>query len=185
MLHGWGANAQDLASLVPLLRLTDYSFLLPNAPLPHPQGAEGRMWYDLQHNYQGYDESRQILQDWLMALPETTGIPLSQTILSGFSQGGAMALDLGLTLPVAGIIAMSGYLHPVTQPPSPPLPPVLILHGSQDLVVPIAMAEQGREQLLAFGATVDYHSFNMGHEIRPEVLPFIQAFVHQHIPRSQ
>lgn len=182
MLHGWGANAMDLASLVPLLNLDNYICILPNAPLPHPQVADGRMWYDIQNQHQGYEDSRRILQDWLTALPEITGIPLSRTLLSGFSQGGAMALDLGLTLSVAGVIVMSGYLHPVAATLQPPFPPILMLHGSDDRVVPLAMAEVSREQLLALGATVDYHVFEMGHEIRPQVLPLIDTFVQRQLP---
>ncbi|HAA33061.1 MAG TPA: serine esterase, partial [Cyanobacteria bacterium UBA8553] len=47
---------------------------------------------------------------WLKSLQDTTGIPLESTILSGFSQGAAMALDVGLMLPLAGLVSLSGYL---------------------------------------------------------------------------
>ena len=46
-LHGWGANAQDVASLIPHVNLPDYEFLLPNAPYPYPYADTGRAWYDL------------------------------------------------------------------------------------------------------------------------------------------
>ncbi len=143
------------------------------------------MWYNLQNEYQGYDGSRQILQDWLNTLPKVTGIPLSKTILSGFSQGAAMALDVGISLPIAGIVAMSGYLHPVEVPPTPPIPPILMHHGVADEVVPIAWAKSGYQKLLKLGASVDYQTFEMGHEIRPAVLQQFAAFVLKHRPRSQ
>lgn len=178
VLHGWGANAQDLASIVPLLNLPDYQFMLPNAPFPHPYTSIGRMWYDLSNQkHQGYQESQQILKDWLLSLESTTGIPLSRTILSGFSQGAAMTLDVGLSLPLAGLIGLSGYLHPISQPANGNSPPVLIVHGRQDSVVPLKAAQYARDNLTALGVSVQYQEFDMGHEIRPEVLPLIRNFV--------
>jgi phospholipase/carboxylesterase len=185
VLHGWGANAMDLSGIVSMLNLPDYTFIFPNAPLSHPQVEGGLMWYDLQNEYQGYEGSRQILQDWLNDLPEATGIPLSKTILSGFSQGAAMALDVGLSLPIAGIVAMSGYLHPIATQPSAPIPPILMLHGLADEVVPIAWAKAGYKKLLDLGGSVDYQTFEMGHEIRPEVIRQFETFVLKHSPRSQ
>lgn len=178
VLHGWGANAEDLASLVPLLNLTEYQFLFPNAPFPHPYTSVGKMWYDLSNQeYKGVNESRQILTDWLLSLETKTNVPLSKTVLSGFSQGAAMTLDVGLGLPLAGLIALSGYMHPLSQPLEGNLPPVLIVHGKQDPVVPLKAAQYARDNLIALGAAVQYREFDMGHEIRPEVLPLIQQFV--------
>lgn len=177
VLHGWGANAQDLAPLVPLFNLPDYQFIFPNAPFPHPYTSVGRAWYDLSNQkHQGYSESRQTLRDWLLSLESSTGVPLSHTILSGFSQGAAMTLDVGLSLPLAGLIALSGYLHP-SQVGDIQFPPVLIVHGRQDTVVPLKAAEYARDNLVALGVSVQYHEFEMGHEIRPQVLPVLQNFV--------
>ena len=92
------------------------------------------MWYDLSDkNAFGLPESRKILTDWLKSLESSTGVPLSRTILSGFSQGAAMTLDVGLSLPLSGLVALSGYLHPVSEPAGGRFPPVLLLHGSQGL----------------------------------------------------
>lgn len=177
-LHGWGANNKDLASLVPFLNLPDYQFLFPEAPFPHPYTSIGRMWYDLSNGqHQGYQESRTLLTDWLKSLENSTGVPLSRTVLSGFSQGAAMTLDVGLSLPLAGLIALSGYLHPISNPTNGNFPPVLIVHGRQDSVVPLKAAVSARDNLKALGVSVQYHEFDMAHEIRPEVLPLIRNFV--------
>lgn len=177
-LHGWGANAQDLASVVPLLNLPDYQFMFPNAPFPHPYSSTGRAWYDLSdQKAQGLPESRKLLTDWLKSLESSTGVPLSRTILSGFSQGAAMTLDVGLSLPLAGLVALSGYIHPVSVPAGGKFPPVLLVHGRQDSVVPLKAAQYTRESLAALGVSVQYHEFDMGHEIRPEVLALIRNFV--------
>jgi phospholipase/carboxylesterase len=182
-LHGWGANADDLASLSPFFNLPDYQFIFPNAPFPFPNSSVGRAWYDLrmENMYQGLAESRQILIDWLQTLESSTGVPLSRTILSGFSQGGAMTLDVGLTLPLAGLICMSGYLHPGAginvERNTKSLPPVLITHGRQDTVVPLQAAMRARETLESLKVAVEYHEFDMGHEIRPEMLDILRNFV--------
>ena len=178
ILHGWGANAQDLVSLVPQLALSNYQFLLPNAPFPHPQVPGGKMWYDLEReDYQGLAQSQHLLKDWIKSLDTITGIPLSSTIVTGFSQGGAMTLDVGLALPVAGLISMSGYLHRTPQGVDPPLPPVLIVHGRQDTVVPLSAAQRLRDYLLTMGAPIQYKEVNMAHEIAPEVVEVVRDFI--------
>lgn len=177
-LHGWGANAEDLASLAPMLDLPDYQFEFPNAPFPHPYVAGGKMWYDLEsQDEQGLTESRQLLREWLLSLETSTGIPLSRTILAGFSQGGAMTLDVGLTLPLAGLICLSGYLHFVPEASDRALPPVLIVHGRLDTVVPVSAATRSRDALTAVGVPVQYHEFNMAHEIQPAVIDLMRSFV--------
>ncbi|HAC62359.1 MAG TPA: serine esterase [Cyanothece sp. UBA12306] len=178
ILHGWGANAEDLAPLASYLSLPNYQFIFPNAPLPHPQVSGGLAWYSLEtKEYQGLSESQQQLKDWLLSLENQTGVPLAKTILGGFSQGGAMSLDLGLNLPLAAIFSLSGYLHFQPQVPNFPIPPILMVHGTEDMVVPIDVARQGKEMLTNIGAKVDYHEFNMGHEIPDNVLTILEEFI--------
>ena len=185
MMHGWGANAEDLTSLAPMLRLTDYQFIFPQAPFPHPQAPMGRAWYALETpEYEGLAETQQQVKEWLDSLEASTGVPLSRTILGGFSQGGAMALDMGRYFPLAGLIILSGYLHFSPEPLDHDLPPVLIVHGKQDPIVPIEAAQQARTAFEQLGAKVQYQEFNMGHEIRPEVLGLIKSFVMDLMPQS-
>jgi phospholipase/carboxylesterase len=179
-LHGWGANAEDAASLSPFFNLPNYQFLFPNAPFPFPHSVTGRAWYDLRidNMYEGVMESKQLLMDWLLSLPTTTGVPLSRTILSGFSQGAAMTLDVGLKLPLAGLVVMSGYLHPdVVTTTKKDFPPMLIMHGRYDEVVPLAAALKAREAMASLGVAVEYREFDTGHEISPEMLNLLRDFV--------
>jgi phospholipase/carboxylesterase len=177
-LHGWGANGSDLVAIAPEVNLPDYQFIFPEAPFPHPNVPGGKMWYDLQDKSRsGLAESRQMLTEFLRSLPESTGIPLSRTVLLGFSQGGAMTLDVGLSLPLAGLVCLSGYLHEITTKPNQPISPILIVHGKQDPVVPLMAAQTTRDTLLSLGAKVKYFEYDMGHEIRPSAIAQIQKFV--------
>jgi phospholipase/carboxylesterase len=184
LMHGWGANAEDLTTIAPLLNLPTYQFIFPEAPFPHPQVPNGRAWYALETpEYTGLTDSRESLLPWLKSLELTTGIPLERTILGGFSQGGAMTFDVGRNLPLAGLVVLSGYLHFQPTPQTSPIPPILIVHGQQDQVVPIQAAQKARDQFLQLGASVSYHEIPMGHEIRPEVIQLIQSFVVEVMPK--
>jgi phospholipase/carboxylesterase len=184
LLHGWGANNEDLGDLAPYFKLPEYQFLFPNGIFPHQFNEAGRTWYSFTGELKLTDRSatelatsRQVLTDWIQSLPDTTGVPLDRTWIAGFSQGGAMTLDIGLDLPVAGLIVLSGYLHPDKPKPPQAAPPTLIVHGRQDNVVPIAAAHMSRDKLTEWGVNVQYQEFDMGHSIVPEVLHVVREFV--------
>jgi len=174
LLHGWGADADDLLDLGELLVGPAVSVVALRAPEPHPYGS-GRQWYNLQPiDWSALPAARQALRGRLEQLGSS--VPLQRTVLLGFSQGGAMAIDVGTTLPLAGIVACSGYPHEDWQPQAP-LPPVLLSHGRQDPVVPYAASEALQRGLSQAGAQVDLLGFNGGHGIDPELLPALGAFV--------
>jgi len=186
MLHGWGANAVDLLGLAPYLRLSNFSMQFPDAPWPHPQVPGGRMWYSFPFGYDfrqphDFDQqedlqiSRQLLKDWLVELSQSSQIPLERTILAGFSQGGAMTLDIGSQLPLAGQIVLSGYLHSEFSPPVSDRK-LLMVHGRFDPVVPFEKAQSAQVSLREKGQPVAFHEISMGHEILPEVIQLISAF---------
>lgn len=193
LLHGWGANFHDLVGLAEYMDLAEYQLVFPNGPLPHPMNPVGRMWYAFPESYSflGTPEfgdradlahSRQQLLDFLKDQAQQTGIPLSRTVLGGFSQGGAMTLDVGVRLPLAGLMVLSGYLHSPLQPQIAELPPTLVVHGTQDMVVPLQAAHQVRDTLQPLGRTIQYQEYQMGHEILPVVLGQIQTFVKDILP---
>ena len=183
ILHGWGANAEDIASIVPFLQLPGYHFVFPNAPFPHPHSPIGKPWYDLSRDnmYEGLAESRKMLIDCLQSLEKSTGISFKKTILGGFSQGGAMTLDVGLKLPLAGLISMSGYLHSDIQnietPATNSLPPVLIMHGKQDEVVPLQAAQKTRDVLESQRILLEYCEFEGGHQVSSQMLDVARTFI--------
>ncbi len=188
LLHGWGANAQDVAGLIEAIAMisSPTQALLPNAPFAHPMVPGGRAWYSFPPNYDfrrphdfaaqaDLQESRQRLKAWMESLPEKTGIPLEKTIMGGFSQGGAMTLDIGPQLPLAAMLILSGYSHtPIIRCVTPR--PVLVIHGRQDPVVPLAKALDTQAQLTAQDLPVTYREFDMGHEVSLEALKIASQF---------
>lgn len=188
LLHGWGAQAQDVAGLIEAIAMISAptQALLPNAPFAHPMVPGGRAWYSFPPNYNfqrphdfaaqaDLQESRQRLKTWMESLPKKTGIPLENTIMGGFSQGGAMTLDIGPQLPLAAMVILSGYSHTPIPPCITPRP-VLVIHGRQDPVVPLAKALDTQAQLTSQDIPVTYREFDMGHEVTLEALKVASQF---------
>jgi phospholipase/carboxylesterase len=178
LLHGWGADADDLLDLGRLLVGPDVSLVALQAPLPHPAGV-GRQWYDLQQpGWPQLPAARDALRQRLKALDAE--LSLKRTVLLGFSQGAAMALDVSTSsgaLPVAGLVGCSGYPHPAWTPQPGLAPAVLLSHGRQDPVVPYGASEALREQLQTAGAAVELLGFEGGHAIDPGLFPVIRQFL--------
>lgn len=174
LLHGWGADADDLLELGRLLCGERRQLLALRAPQAHP-GGFGRQWYDLQNPSQpDLPQARLALRARLEALGRS--LPLEHTVLLGFSQGAAMALDVGSDLALEGIVGCSGYPHPGWQA-KPAMAKVLLTHGKNDPVVPYAASEELLRRLQAQQATVELLSSQGQHGIDPELLPAIGRFI--------
>ena len=178
ILHGLGGNSAELVSLSPLLDFGNCYFAFPDAPMPYPHAPQGWMWYDLEsEDHEGLDDSRDRLKAWIRDITTELNIPLEKTILAGFSQGGAMTLDVGLDLPLAGLVALSGYLHHNPPEDLSSAPPILIMHGTHDPVVPLERAQIARDNLSKRGAMVTYQDFPMDHSICPDEIFQLGRFI--------
>ena len=169
LLHGWGADADDLMPLGQVLAEaigTPLELVALQAPQVQTQGS-GRQWYDLfPADWTAVPEAVERLKQRINNLGSTE-IPLDATVLLGFSQGGAMALAAGCDLPLAGLIACSAYPHPHWQAPVM-RPPVLLLHGRHDEVVPHSAALTLKQELGQSNQACDLFSFDNGHAIPVE-----------------
>ncbi len=183
-MHGLGADGNDFVPIVPELRLPEelkVRFVFPHAPV-QPITINGgmpmRAWFDIQSldrelkvDHEGIEQSRQGIEA-LMAREQTRGIPADRLVLAGFSQGGAMALHIGLRYPqaLAGIMALSTWL-----PQSEALgeeaseankgTEIFMAHGSYDPMVPCAFGEMSRDNLQQAGYSVSWHSYPMQHQV--------------------
>lgn len=179
LLHGWGADAEDLIGLGRELlgpEADAVSVVSLRAPMAHPGGI-GRQWYDLgQPDWPELPAARAHLEARLRELG--SGVPLERTALLGFSQGAAMAIDvsIGAELPLAALIGCSGYPHPGWQPKRPRTP-ILLTHGLLDPVVPYEACESLDRSLNNSGGSVRRLTFSGGHGIDPELFPAMGDFL--------
>ena len=174
LLHGLGADGNDLIDLAPHWGATvpDALFVAPHAPDPHDGAPFGRQWFSLMERTEaarlaGVAAARPVLDAMIDAECARAGLPASAVVLMGFSQGAMMALYTGLRRPrpPAGIMAYSGMLIGGVEG-IVSRPPVLLVHGEVDEVVPAAASQQAESALRAAEVPVDStFSPRLGHGI--------------------
>ena len=182
-LHGLGADGSDFVPIVPALGLrTAVRFVFPHAPLRSVtinQGMVMRAWYDVlalegvrQEDETGIREAGRRVEG-LIAAEVTRGVAPTRVILAGFSQGGAIALHVGLrhvTRLGEASRSSSAYL-PLVQTvaaeasPAGRRTPVFLAHGTQDPLIPLARAWTTRDALAALGCPLEYHEYPIGHTV--------------------
>ena len=181
LLHGWGASGDDLQPLADQLAADqgpDLETICLDAPELHPS-MDGRQWYELfPANWSAVPAAAERLRTRLMDLDQA-GTPLERTVILGFSQGGAMALECGCALPVAGVISCSGYPHP-NWTPSAGHPPVLLTHGRADQVVPALAMEEIRKQLNP--RSCEALLMDCDHTIDSQMIEPIRRFIQRVVP---
>ena len=185
LLHGWGADAEDLIPIGEILR-NDFEDCLEivslRAPEFHPQGI-GRQWYSLYPaDWLAVPSAIKLLKDRIKNI-SSQKIPLEKTFLLGFSQGAAMALNCGCELPLAGLICCSGYSHPDWIPPKNS-PPVFISHGIYDEVVPVDAAKNTLNLLNQSNLNARLELFEGAHEIPESLISKFKLFLEQGFKNS-
>ncbi len=190
-LHGLGADGYDFVPITRELALPfAVRYLFPHAPIQAVTingGQRMRAWYDIaspnlieQVDKVGIRRA----QGWITALLEaqvTQGISPDRLVLGGFSQGGVMALEVGARYKpsLAGLVALSAYLAVPEEFPeaSPNSPPILMVHGSQDPIVPLALAEHSRRVLERKAYRVSFQIFPMGHAVCAEEVALLERWL--------
>jgi len=180
LLHGWGADAQDLIpfgkALIESLEV-NFELIALRAPNPHPQGF-GWQWYGLfPPDWEAVPEAISDLQERISELA-TPSIPLQKTFVFGFSLGGAMALAGCCELRLGGLICCSAYPHPKWEP-FEQSPSILLLHGRNDEIVPVSASEEVFKCLKLHQIEAELLLFNGGHEIPPSLLGDIKNVINK------
>jgi len=195
-LHGLGADGHDFEAIVPALRLPESAairFIFPHAPtrpVTISGGTVMRAWYDIKDPDLRQNEdadsiraSGEILHD-IIDTEVARGIDPRRIIIAGFSQGGAIALHAGLrySSTLAGILALSTYL---------PLPgrlsveahaaqthtPIMMAHGTLDLVIPVLLGKTSADQLERAGYPTGWHEYVMQHAVCDQEIDDISRWI--------
>ena len=194
-LHGLGADRYDFMPVAEILQqsLLTTRFVLPQAPtraVTINGGYAMPSWYDIKAMSPARSISEEELEesaDMVIALIEAqrqSGIDASRIFLAGFSQGGAVVFHTAYLKwqgPLGGVLALSTYAPTFSE--TLPLSasqqriPALCLHGQYDDVVQNAMGRTAYERLKAAGVAVTWQEYPMGHEVLPEEIRDIGAWL--------
>ena len=178
--------------------------MFPEAPLSLEEMGNpwGRAWWqlDVERLLSGRDwtrfveelpaglpKARRMLHAFLDEVAARTNVPLSRTVLGGFSQGGMLATDLALRLEEApaGLIILSGTLLARAEwnerIARRTTLPVFQSHGRMDPLLPFEVAEQLRQLFEDAGAKVTFVPFHAEHTIAPEVLQRLAAWLKERL----
>ena len=192
MLHGFGANMQDLAGLAPAISSTGYVYACPNAPIPFDLGG-GHIGYgwtsprDMSTPGE-VEEAEKLLDGFFGEVFEKFKVGPERSILMGFSQGGRMTYRCGVgrKQPFAGLAALSSSLsepHELEfRLPEDRSQPIFMAHGRADPMVPAERAHNALKWFEESGFQPEFHEYNMGHEISIDVLNDLISWMGRILP---
>jgi phospholipase/carboxylesterase len=197
-IHGFGANANDLLGLAPYLRGGEALMVCPQGALgvgmpDRPGLVIGWAWFQITGGRPPeaaeFERASRQLQAFVDEALERYPADRRKVLLLGFSQGGVMAYDLFLRHPerYAGLAALSSWLPTELAATAPAASdelkgrPVLVLHGSDDPMIPVERARESRDALLGTGVSLSYRELEMGHEISPDALRALIEWTEQKV----
>jgi phospholipase/carboxylesterase len=196
-IHGYGADGADLLGLAEPLRphLPDTAFLSPDAPSPCTGNPFGRQWFPIPR-FDGSTEVEAVLEmnraandlnAFLDQALAAEGLGPEALALVGFSQGAMMSLHIAprRAAPVAGVVAISGklMLPALLAQEAKVKPPVMLIHGDADDVVPFGEMRAAGTALVAAGFDTFGHVMKgTGHGIAPDGLGTAMQFLKERLP---
>jgi phospholipase/carboxylesterase len=191
LLHGWGADGQDLIGLAPYFAqaLPDAAFVSPNGPFPCDTGF-GRQWFSLSDRspealLAGVRAAQGLVDGFLDDMLDALNLTPDRLALVGFSQGTMTSLFVAARRPepVAAVVGYSGML--IAGADDAELlsrPPVMLVHGDADPVVPAEAMTAARHYLEQTGFSVETHlQRGLGHGIDPEGIALGARFLARHL----
>lgn len=188
-LHGWGADGPNLIDLADMFApaLPDAQFVSPNAPWSCEANPYGYQWFSLmdrqpQHMLAGVQKAAAVVNQFLDDQLKTLGLDNRKLALVGFSQGTMTALHVTLrrTPAIAGLVGFSGSLIGADQVVKEitARPPVCLIHGESDDVVPFASLKHATDTLKTLGVPVESHARPfVGHSIDMEGMRIATEFL--------
>ncbi len=189
LLHGWGADGPNLIDLADMLAptLPDAHFIAPNAPFVCEVNPFGFQWFSLQdrhpqHMLDGARRAADILNSFLDEQLAKLSLDNSKLILVGFSQGTMTGLHVALrrSPQIAALVGFSGAMigAEVLAKEISARPPVCLIHGQNDDVVPFAAMGHASQVLKEHGVNIEAHPRPfLGHSIDMEGLDAAAKFL--------
>ncbi len=190
LLHGWGANGNDLVDLTQpfAIRFPKMAFFLPNGPESCKMNPAGREWFDIEDRTYGPDQAAPVINNSITSLLLALELEASSLVLVGFSQGGMMGLHCGLRMypTPAAIISFSGALlrhNDLQELPKLSYPPVQLVHGTDDQVVAFKLMAEAVSSLQPLGVKVStVERPGLGHGIDADGLSASMDFLNAYVP---
>lgn len=188
LLHGVGASARDLEPIARALgaALPAAELVLPDGFHAFDGGPAGRQWFSVR-GVTEYNRPARVaaagaeVAAWIDAEVARRGLPAAQVSIVGFSQGAIVGAWLALhrqPAPAAVVMLSGRVAEAAPLPPSTTRTRVLIAHGTDDRVMPLAVVEPGARLLEAAGAQVTTRVYpGLGHTIGAEELADVRAFL--------
>ncbi|MBX3708332.1 MAG: carboxylesterase [Gammaproteobacteria bacterium] len=203
-LHGLGADGNDFAPIVPELNLPSSAavrFVFPHAPIipvSINNGYPMRAWYDIYHlsidsrvDKVGIAQSVISIQQ-LIEREVSRGIPTHNIFLAGFSQGAVIALTTALCYshPLAGVIALSGYLPAASETlenanPANHQIPIFLAHGTEDPIVPFTLGNATYAIVKQASYPVTWYSYPMPHSVCTAEIRDLSAWLNGIIKKQE
>lgn len=177
LMHGYGSSGADMMGLVPYWRasLPNVVFMAPNAPEVCPGAPGGYQWWSLtdlgrESRAVGVRRAAPLVNAFIDMHRTAYDLPNNKVALVGFSQGTMMALHVGPRRPevLAGIVGYSGMLADAEalQTEVKTKPPLLLIHGDADQMVPFAAMGQAEVEFKSMGFEISTHAARgLGHSI--------------------
>jgi phospholipase/carboxylesterase len=189
LVHGYGADGKDLIGLSgPWAQaMPTVAFVAPDGPEPCGMSPLGRQWFPMStmsaaERREGVRQAAPILDAFIDRELERYGLTDRQLALVGFSQGTMMSLHVGLrrSQPAAAIIGYSGMLTGTgyLEDEVTVKPPILLVHGSHDDVIPVSALDHATEALRGIGVEAHSHvSEGVGHGVAPDGMELGASFL--------
>jgi phospholipase/carboxylesterase len=187
-LHGRGSNERDLIGLAPYLP-QELFWISPRGTFT--LGPDSYEWFQITEIGKP-DPARlanalKTLDKFMDEVSANYPVDKNKLYLLGFSQGSVVSISYALTWPqkVAGVIVQSGYV-----PHESDLEidtthikgkPCILTHGIQDPLLPVDWARRSRDILQKLEANLEYHEFNMRHEVSEESLAVINTWLEKQL----
>jgi len=179
IMHGYGASMHDLSGIAPIINNKDFIYVFPNAPFEINIGLnqKGYAWFPIEEL--NISKSENLIDNTVNEILDMFKNSTDEIYIGGFSQGGMMALNSQFTKSnlFKGAIILSSRTILQNEVRLDSNTKVFMSHGREDSIIPLVDGINTNNKLNELGFEVEYHEYNMGHEISEEVINDLKIWI--------